>query len=87
MLGGPLRADELQLGASRLFSGAGKSYAAKLEALRLLYRGVQVFILDPEDEYHALCEAVGGAYLPLTGPNSVALNPLELPARRSAASA
>ena len=63
------------------YCGAGKSYAAKLEALRLLYRGVQVFILDPEDEYHALCEAVGGAYLPLTGPNSVALNPLDLPAR------
>ncbi len=62
------------------YSGAGKSYAAKLEALRLLYRGVQVFILDPEDEYHALCEAVGGAYLPLTGPSSVALNPLDLPA-------
>jgi type IV secretory pathway VirB4 component len=62
------------------YSGAGKSYAAKLEALRLLYRGVQVFILDPEDEYHPLCEAVGGAYLPLTGPSAVALNPLELPA-------
>jgi type IV secretory pathway VirB4 component len=62
------------------YSGAGKSYAAKLEALRLLYRGVQVFILDPEDEYHSLCEAVGGAYLPLTGPSSVALNPLDLPA-------
>ncbi len=62
------------------YSGAGKSYAAKLEALRLLYRGVQVFILDPEDEYHSLCEAVGGAYLPLTGPSAVALNPLDLPA-------
>ncbi len=62
------------------YSGAGKSYAAKLEALRLLYRGVQVFILDPEDEYHALCAAVGGAYLPLTGPGAVALNPLDLPA-------
>ncbi|MHB8242792.1 MAG: VirB4 family type IV secretion system protein [Solirubrobacteraceae bacterium] len=61
------------------YSGAGKSYKAKLDALRLLYRGVQVFILDPEDEYHSLCEAVGGAYLPLTGANAVALNPLELP--------
>ncbi len=61
------------------YSGAGKSYAAKLEALRLLYQGVQVFILDPEDEYHRLCTAVGGAYLPLTGPNAVALNPLDLP--------
>ena len=61
------------------YSGAGKSYKAKLEALRLLYRGVQVFILDPEDEYHALCEAVGGAYLPLTGARAVALNALDLP--------
>jgi type IV secretory pathway VirB4 component len=61
------------------YSGAGKSYKAKLEALRLLYRGVQVFILDPEDEYHALCEAVGGAYLPLTGSHAVALNALDLP--------
>lgn len=61
------------------YSGAGKSYKAKLEALRLLYRGVQVFILDPEDEYHALCEAVGGAYLPLTGAHAVAINALDLP--------
>jgi type IV secretory pathway VirB4 component len=61
------------------YSGAGKSYTAKLEALRLLYRQVQVFIIDPEDEYHTLCQAVGGAYLPLTGPHAVALNPLDLP--------
>jgi type IV secretory pathway VirB4 component len=60
-------------------SGAGKSYTAKLEALRLLYQGVQVFVLDPEDEFRRLCEAVGGAYLPLTGPDPVALNPLDLP--------
>lgn len=60
-------------------SGAGKSYAAKVEALRLLFRGVQVFALDPEDEYRTLCEAVGGAYLPLTGPEPATLNPLDLP--------
>ncbi|HTB49749.1 MAG TPA: hypothetical protein VK701_02115, partial [Solirubrobacteraceae bacterium] len=60
-------------------SGAGKSYTAKLEALRLLYQGVQVFVLDPEDEFRRLCVAVGGAYLPLTGPEPVALNPLDLP--------
>ena len=28
-------------------SGAGKSYLAKLEVLRSLYRGVQVFVVDP----------------------------------------
>ena len=61
-------------------SGAGKSYLAKLEALRLLYRGVQVFVIDPEDEYRRLCQAVGGVYLPLAGEERVALNPLDLPA-------
>ncbi len=61
-------------------SGAGKSYLAKLEALRLLFEGVQVFVIDPEDEYRRLCHAVGGVYLPLAGENAVALNPLELPA-------
>jgi type IV secretory pathway VirB4 component len=60
-------------------SGAGKSYLAKLEALRLLFEGVQVFVLDPEDEYRRLCHAVGGVYLPLAGDHAVALNPLDLP--------
>src|SRR5438874_4042252 len=64
-------------------SGAGKSYLAKLEALRLLFEGVQVFVIDPEDEYRRLCHAVSGAYLPLAGDDAVALNPLELPARDS----
>jgi type IV secretory pathway VirB4 component len=62
-------------------SGAGKSYLAKLEALRLLFEGVQVFIIDPEDEYRRLCQAVSGVYLPLAGEDAVALNPLEVPAR------
>jgi type IV secretory pathway VirB4 component len=62
-------------------SGAGKSYLAKLEALRLLYQGVQVFIVDPEDEYRPLCQALGGAHLPLAGPNAVTFNPLDLPNR------
>jgi type IV secretory pathway VirB4 component len=60
-------------------SGAGKSYLAKLEALRLLFEGVQVFVLDPEDEYRRLCNAVGGVYLPLAGDDAVSLNPLDLP--------
>jgi type IV secretory pathway VirB4 component len=61
-------------------SGAGKSYLAKLETLRLLYRGVQIFVVDPEDEYRRLTDAVGGIHLPLAGPDAAALNPLELPA-------
>ena len=64
-------------------SGAGKSYLAKLEALRLLYRGVQVFVIDPEDEYRRLTYAVGGVHLPLAGPDAVTLNPLDLPRSES----
>ncbi|MBE1584552.1 VirB4 family type IV secretion system protein [Nonomuraea angiospora] len=60
-------------------SGAGKSYLAKLEALRSLYTGVEVAVIDPEDEYARLCEAVGGAYLHLGAPD-VRLNPFDLPA-------
>jgi type IV secretory pathway VirB4 component len=59
-------------------SGSGKSYLAKLEALRLLFQGVQVFVLDPEDEYRRLTDTVGGVHLPLAGPDAVALNPLDL---------
>lgn len=66
-------------------TGAGKSYLAKLEALRLLYQGVQVFVVDPEDEYRRLCQHVAGAYLPLAGPDAVTLNPLDLPERTPAA--
>lgn len=59
-------------------SGAGKSYLVKLEALRSLYRGVDIAIIDPEDEYARLAHAVGGTYIPL-GSTDIHLNPLDLP--------
>jgi type IV secretory pathway VirB4 component len=59
-------------------SGAGKSYLVKLEILRNLYQGVEVAVIDPEDEYAALAEHVGGAVIRLGGPG-VRLNPLDLP--------
>ncbi|NIJ10538.1 type IV secretory pathway VirB4 component [Saccharomonospora amisosensis] len=59
-------------------SGAGKSYLVKLEALRSLYRGVEIAIIDPEDEYARLARAVGGTYIAL-GTEDVRLNPLDLP--------
>jgi hypothetical protein len=58
-------------------SGAGKSYLAKLEALRWLYQGVQVLVVDPEHEYQRLADAVGGACLRLGAPG-VHLNPFDL---------
>ena len=60
-------------------SGAGKSFAIKLEALRSLMLGTEVIVIDPENEYHALCEAVGGSYLRLSLASSNRLNPFDLP--------
>ncbi|MET7338970.1 ATP-binding protein [Nonomuraea sp. NPDC005650] len=59
-------------------SGAGKSFFTKLEALRLLYQGVEVAVVDPEDEYARLARAVGGTHLRL-GATGVRWNPLDLP--------
>ncbi|GAA1619309.1 VirB4 family type IV secretion system protein [Actinoplanes couchii] len=60
-------------------SGAGKSYLVKVEVLRSLYQGVQVAVVDPEDEYAALAEHVGGTVIRLGAPG-VRLNPFDLPA-------
>ncbi|MDT5119746.1 MAG: hypothetical protein QOE30_5485 [Mycobacterium sp.] len=60
-------------------SGAGKSYFVKLEVLRSLYQGVEVAVIDPEDEYTLLAEHVGGTVIQLGAPG-VHLNPLDLPA-------
>ncbi|MFI0352840.1 VirB4 family type IV secretion system protein [Actinomadura sp. 9N407] len=62
-------------------SGAGKSYFTKLEILRLLYQGVEVAVIDPEDEYRRLAHAVGGTHIGLGAPQ-VRFNPLDLPLRQ-----
>ncbi len=59
-------------------SGAGKSYFTKLETLRLLYQGVHVAVIDPEDEYQRLSDAVGGTHIPLGAPGQC-FNPFDLP--------
>ena len=58
-------------------SGAGKSYLAKLEALRSLYAGIEIAVVDPEDEYRRLAETAGGAYVHLGAPG-VRVNPFDL---------
>ncbi|GAB3861898.1 hypothetical protein GCM10027610_105260 [Dactylosporangium cerinum] len=55
-------------------SGAGKSYFVKLDVLRNLYQGVVVSIVDPEDEYLRLADAVGGTVVRLGQPG-VKINP------------
>jgi len=59
-------------------SGAGKSYLVKLELLRSLYRGVEAYVIDPEDEYTRLADAVGGTSIGV-GVEGVRLNPFDLP--------
>ena len=71
----------LENGNSVVFakSGAGKSFAVKLEILRSLMLGTEVFVLDPENEYQRMAEAVGGAYVKLSLGSPTRINPFELP--------
>ncbi len=61
-------------------SGAGKSFTAKLEILRHLMIGTEVLVVDPENEYTGLCQAVGGSFVPLSIQSSQRINPFDLPA-------
>ena len=60
-------------------SGAGKSFAVKLEILRSLMFETDVFVIDPENEYLELTKAVGGSYIPVSLQSSFRINPFELP--------
>lgn len=61
-------------------SGAGKSFTAKLELLRHMMLGTEVMVIDPENEYTNLCEAVGGSFIPLSIQSKFRINPFDLPA-------
>jgi type IV secretory pathway VirB4 component len=60
-------------------SGAGKSYAIKLEVLRSLMLGIEVIIIDPEYEYKHLSDAVGGTYINVSLSSENKINPFDLP--------
>ncbi len=60
-------------------SGSGKSYATKLEILRLLMLGVDVLIIDPENEYQNLASAVGGSYFKISLASDNHINPFDIP--------
>jgi type IV secretory pathway VirB4 component len=59
--------------------GAGKSYLVKLEILRYLMTGTDVIVIDPENEYERLAEAVGGSYLEISLNSPKRINPFDLP--------
>ena len=60
-------------------SGAGKSFTVKLEALRSMMLGTEIIIIDPENEYQKLAEAVGGSYVRLSLNSNTRINPFDLP--------
>ncbi len=60
-------------------SGAGKSYAVKLEILRAMMLGVDVIVIDPEMEYKHLSDAVGGTYISISLASRAKINPFDLP--------
>lgn len=59
-------------------SGAGKSYMVKLEALRSLMFGTEIIVIDPEEEYKNLCEAIGGEYISFSFDSPAKINPFDL---------
>ncbi len=60
-------------------SGAGKSYLAKLEALRYLIQGTDIIVLDPEGEYKNLAGAAGGTFVDVSLKSPHHINPFDLP--------
>jgi type IV secretory pathway VirB4 component len=61
-------------------SGAGKSYAAKLELTRQLAAGTRAVVVDPEGEFGALAHALGGLCLTV-GEEPAGLDPVGLACR------
>ncbi|HCM36636.1 MAG TPA: conjugal transfer protein TraC [Candidatus Wildermuthbacteria bacterium] len=59
-------------------SGSGKSYAVKLEILRYLMWGVDVIVLDPENEYKTLAEQAGGSFFDISLGSEHHINPFDL---------
>ena len=63
-------------------AGGGKSYAVKLEILRSLMLGTDVIVIDPENEYEFLSDAVGGTFLSISLGSPHHINPFDLPPPR-----
>lgn len=59
-------------------SGAGKSYLIKLEALRQFMFGSEIIIIDPEGEYEALANTLGGEHVSFTPSDPIKINPFDL---------
>lgn len=63
-------------------SGGGKSFAVKLEVLRSILFGNQIFVIDPEHEYKHVAETLGGSFIKISIASDSHLNPFDLPSPR-----
>ncbi|MDP2864567.1 MAG: ATP-binding protein [bacterium] len=63
-------------------AGSGKSYLVKIEILRSLMQNVDVIVLDPENEYKFLSDAVGGSFFNISLASTDRINPFDLPIPR-----
>ncbi len=60
-------------------SGSGKSYSTKLQILRSLMMGTNVVVIDPENEYKNLADAIGGSYFKISLTSESHVNPFDIP--------
>lgn len=60
-------------------SGSGKSYTTKLEIVRSLMIGTDIIVVDPENEYLTLANAVGGSVLKISLDSENHINPFDIP--------
>jgi len=59
-------------------SGSGKSYFTKLDIIRHLMKGVDMIVIDPENEYKTLAEAFGGSFFRISIQSEDHLNPFDI---------
>ena len=62
-------------------SWAWKSFTVKLEVLRYLLNGIDIIVIDPENEYKELCDAVWWTYINIATNAQQYINPFDLPPR------
>lgn len=63
-------------------SGGGKSFLVKLESTRSLMMGIDVIIVDPENEYEKIARILGGEFFSFSVSAEYKINPFELSRER-----
>lgn len=59
-------------------SGGGKSFMIKLEVMRHLMFGTEVFVIDPEGEYNDITKTLGGEQVDFSFNSPIKVNPFDL---------